>query len=257
MDLNNIVITSVVDTMTISVKKGSHRQIPNRKYYGLTFCSEGKIKYTHNGQNYISDSGHALILPKGQTYVLEGIETGDFPVINFDCANESCVNGFQIFNIDNVGEIIRSYLSLQELVLFKSVCYNTKAMSIFYDIISNLLVNDKITKEYQLLYPAIIYLKDNFSDSLLSIELLAKEAGISVSYFRRLFKAVYGVSPVKYLQEIRIKKAKQMLNVSRPFMAAISDECGFSSVYHFCRSFKAHVGCTATEYHEKHGLFGL
>ena len=65
--------------MTVRVETGSCRQIVNRKGYGISFCATpgGKLVYYHNGNQYVSDSDHAVILPKGQTYMLYGKQTGD------------------------------------------------------------------------------------------------------------------------------------------------------------------------------------
>ena len=99
-------------------------------------------------------------------------------------------------------------------------------------------------------------MEENFSDPMLSVEKMASISGMSVAYFRNLFVSIYGVSPRKYIQEIRINKAKMLLRSSMLSVSEISRACGFASVNHFCRSFKNSVGCTASEYEHQYGLQG-
>ena len=45
----------------------------------------------------------------------------------------------------------------------------------------------------------------------LTNDALADESGLSTVYFRKLFKQVYGISPMQYASDFRIAKAKEML----------------------------------------------
>lgn len=60
------------------------------------------------------------------------------------------------------------------------------------------------------LAPAIDYIAKNFTRRIRNDD-MAKAAGISTVYFRKLFTAAYGISPAAYLQNLRINKAKDML----------------------------------------------
>ena len=81
--LSNITITDIKEIFTVFSPKGRFVKIENRKCFGLSFCIDGQITYTHNGNKIISDKNYAVILPEGQTYTLYGDKTGSFPVINF------------------------------------------------------------------------------------------------------------------------------------------------------------------------------
>jgi len=77
---------------------------------------------------------------------------------------------------------------------------------------------------------------------------------MSESYFRRKFTESYGVSPKKYLCNIRIAMAKRMLIEGLKNVSEISEQCGFASIYHFSRAFKLNVGETPKEFSKKRGL---
>ena len=66
--LQNISITEIDEAFTVASPKGRQLQIKNRYCYGLTFCESGQITYFHNGQQFTSDTEHALLLPMGETW---------------------------------------------------------------------------------------------------------------------------------------------------------------------------------------------
>lgn len=66
INLDKIIVTDIVDFFTILSPKDRFEKIYNRKSYGLSFCSEGQITYTHNGNKVISDKITQLFFPKGR-----------------------------------------------------------------------------------------------------------------------------------------------------------------------------------------------
>ncbi len=257
MDLSNIIISGISpEIWNVKVDAGETNHIVCRKFYGLTFCEKGRLYYTYEGKDYLSDPNHVIILPKGRTYSLRGVESGMFPVINFFCTEALYDNEFHSFYVDNPRSLINDFVQLQHLLLFNDSVSHVKSMILLYEMFSYLIKNDITSVGYRAISPAIQYLEDHVSDPLLSVEGLAERVGLSVAYFRNLFVSIYGVSPRKYIQEIRINKAKMLLRSSMLSVSEISRACGFASVNHFCRSFKNSVGCTASEYEHQYGLQG-
>lgn len=88
---------------------------------------------------------------------------------------------------------------------------------------------------------------DNRFDDPIAVQDMAREAYFSKFHFLRLFKQVYGKTPYQYLIEIRIAKAKQLLQTDLP----VSEVCfavGFDSVSSFKRLFKRHTHFTPTAF---------
>ena len=126
------------------------------------------------------------------------------------------------------------------------------AMSVLYSILQHLAA-EQGREENGLLRPALTYLEANYADPTLNNTRLAEVAHISEVYLRRLFSAAYGVTPHRYLLELRIKVARGMLASGQGTVGRVAEECGFSSVYHFCRAFRAATGMTPTEYMRSFG----
>jgi len=73
---------------------------------------------------------------------------------------------------------------------------------------------------------------------------IARECGLSRQYFTKSFKATLGVTPHRWLQRYRIKKAKNLLQSTSYAIAEIAIECGFADQSHFTRVFVALTGGT-------------
>lgn len=250
--INDIIITKINEIVTIPSPKGRYNEIKDRYCYGLTFCNSGKITYTHNGINYVSDKNCAVILPKGQSYSLYGNESGSFPVINFDCEGYNGKN-IKIIPLKNSDSYLKDYEKMKDLFLFKNS--HLKALSILYDMLSRLATEE--LSEKNTLYTVTEYIEQNFANSELNNTVLAEKIHISEVYFRRIFKKSFGITPKQYILDIRVKKAKQLLSSDQFSVTEIAEQCGFASVYHFCRAFKEKTGLTPTEYKKTTNKYSL
>ena len=76
---------------------------------------------------------------------------------------------------------------------------------------------------------------------------LAARARMNTAYLSVLFKAEVGVSFVKYLTDLRLKKAKALLKEGYK-VKEVSDLVGYSNYRYFCDIFKKHIGQTPQEY---------
>ncbi|MBQ7935741.1 MAG: helix-turn-helix transcriptional regulator [Clostridia bacterium] len=241
--MKNITITKIEELYTVVSPKGRYFEMKERPCFGLSFCMVGQITYTHNGKTYISDPDHAILLPKGQSYTLHGDKKGRFPVIDFQCIDFDCKT-FQVIPLQNKESFIKDYEHLKSLFLHSE--HRLKTLGLFYEILERLTAQSNDGSGY--LHPALHYLEEHIADPLLSNALLAKQAGISEVYFRKLFLQQYGTTPKQYILELRLRKAKQLLTDTAHSVTAVAEECGFSSVYHFCRIFKEKTGSTPKEY---------
>lgn len=82
----------------------------------------------------------------------------------------------------------------------------------------------------------------------LAIPALARELGIGYSYFRREFKRHTGLSPHRYLAQMRLEKARRMIGSSSESLKEIAERLGFSSQYHFSTAFKRLFGVSPREW---------
>ena len=100
---------------------------------------------------------------------------------------------------------------------------------------------------YKGIREAAEFMNNNYMNGL-SIESLAKMAGLSTNYFSTAFLKALGDRPQIYLDKLRISRAKQLLESSNVPINEIAQMCGFKNQSSFTMLFKHMTGQTPTEY---------
>ena len=94
------------------------------------------------------------------------------------------------------------------------------------------------------------YIEQHFCEDISSKE-LSYRFGYDEAYFCRRFKAVTGLTPMIYIQILRLELAKKTLRNEKDIkIAELSSRCGFSDPGYFARCFKKHYGMSPTEYNK-------
>ena len=83
----------------------------------------------------------------------------------------------------------------------------------------------------------------------LTLEILAKNAFVSVNQLCKLFKTTFGTSVAKYIMAKRISEAKKLLAQGKS-VAETAPACGFTDYANFIRVFKKFVGISPGKYHK-------
>jgi AraC-like DNA-binding protein len=250
MDINSITVTEIRNAHTVYSKKGMHNRMKSREHYGLSLCTDGQITYIQNGHEFVSSPGYAVILPKGKSYTIRRDKTGSFPLINFDCLELIC-DTVTVIPIENAERLLEDYERIKKLCGFQE--NRARVLSIFYGML-HALRTDSIPRE---LAGAVRLIRTSYGASTLSNAELAWECNISEVYFRKLFTKHFGISPRQFIIDTRIHEAKNLLAEGALSIAAISEQCGFSSPYHFSRAFKQHTGATPTEYRNANLIYDI
>lgn len=80
---------------------------------------------------------------------------------------------------------------------------------------------------------------------------LAKKMGVSQRTLIRRFKLELGVTPITYLQNVRISAAKQLLENTAMPLPEVIDQVGYSDLSSFSRLFKQRIGLTPAGYRQR------
>ena len=103
------------------------------------------------------------------------------------------------------------------------------------------------TEKAKKLDPAIEYIAQNYNKQITNDE-LASLTGLSTVYFRKLFTETYHISPISYIHQLRIKKAKEMLKSDYGSITDIAYSLGYLNIYDFSRDFKRHTGVPPSKF---------
>jgi len=74
------------------------------------------------------------------------------------------------------------------------------------------------------------------------------DVALSEPHFFRCFKHEFGVTPVEFILELRIRAARTMLQTTDESIKEISFSCGFNNLNFFLKMFKRYTGLTPTQY---------
>ncbi|MFA5602911.1 MAG: response regulator [Bacilli bacterium] len=103
----------------------------------------------------------------------------------------------------------------------------------------------------QILDQAIGYVKKNYQDSSLSLDDVSTSAGMSRCYFAVIFKQQTGKTFNRYLTDLRINKAKDLILYTDERSYEIGLKVGYDNASYFSTVFKKTTGMSPTEYKKR------
>lgn len=131
--------------------------------------------------------------------------------------------------------------------------YYFKSLSLIYDIFDQMMNRSYMPVRYkERIKPAVELINQHFLDRTIEIAELAALCNMSVSYLKRLFNMVYGVSPKKYIIGLKINYACDLLRTGKFSIQQTADASNYLDVGFFSRQFKAYTGVSPTEFQRKY-----
>ncbi len=95
----------------------------------------------------------------------------------------------------------------------------------------------------------IRHIEERHADAI-ELGVLAKKAGMSLSTFKRAFKAVTGTSPIDYVLQARLARACHLLRDADKTVTEAALAAGFNDSNYFARQFRRRMGCTPREWRQ-------
>lgn len=239
----DMVITDIV--LCAEVKNGApiHR---NRQSHGLVYYNNDRCTFAFlNGTNLKTSENSIIYLPKGSDYNVITKKAGICYAINFQLSDNTVFSPF-CAKLKNTEFFKNAFKDADKHFKRAGVSNIMKCRSILYDIIAAL------QHEYALGYisgekrsiiaTAVRCIHESYTEEELRIGDLARMCDISPEYFRSIFSSIYGVSPSKYIANLRADRAKELLASGMYSVAETANMCGFGDVSYFSRCFKKIVG---------------
>lgn len=141
---------------------------------------------------------------------------------------------------------------LRQLVKLNDAMLMSQCRGLMYSIICRLsMLESKLNNASDImpqLNYAVNYIEENLTKPDLCQENIAKNAGISVSYLKKLFRREFDISPMKYVQKERMLIARQMLRNQYLFISEVGERCGYHDSNYFSRIFKQIHNVTPAEF---------
>jgi two-component system, response regulator YesN len=104
------------------------------------------------------------------------------------------------------------------------------------------LYENRKNKRSKTMVRALDFIKHNYSNNELNLNMVSDHVGLSENHFSTLFAKEAGETFTSYLNHIRIEKAKQLIAKTNLKMYEICDKVGYTNVEYFSRVFKKITG---------------
>lgn len=248
----------------------SHKTIPdkNKYYYTILYLTEGSYISKYDDCEFMQKKGALIIINSKQG--MNCVNTSkDLPThyfsINFTLDNpidEVYFNHFRsiVFPENNlkVEELFKVAYSLYynkpevwELEI-KSIIL--RLLVIFFKEFHSIKIKNGIPED---IFKAVKYIDDNIFNKDISVCELAQSINVSVEHFTRKFTKSMGISPKKYILELKLKRAAFFLINTNKNIAEICENVRFCSLAYFNKLFLEKYNITPFQYRKNNREINL
>ena len=169
-------------------------------------------------------------------------------VVHFDTISYNTKN-IEYFIPNDPTTLSELFLEIFDVWNKKELGYKYKCSAILYEIFAECYIQNYVLKsQNSKIQNSIEYLLKNYKKSDLSIREIADRSFMSEVYFRKLFKEEYGVSPQKYIIDLRIQNAVGLISAGYYSLKEVAYMSGYHDYKYFSVEFKKIVGVSPSEY---------
>lgn len=253
--------------------------------FEFLYCIKGIIKQHVGDTDYVLYPGECMIIRAGVYHDTNIIENAEFLGFHIDIEDPNVSSIFQntkqvkitindgntFCEIDeSIQKILKRFseifilgkdtdLSLthddQIIDSINKLEIHSMILSIIYKLSMHFLKEYRITTKNSINNLAIAesvakIIEDNIMDQFF-IQTISDELHLHRTHITNVFKKVYGISPKMYYNQLKIKRAKQMLLETEDSIDSISEALSFSSSGHFSRFFSSMTGTTPSNFRNR------
>ena len=217
-------------------------------YWEVVFQLEGTAKTQLGSEEWMVEPGDILVIPPFTPH--SGESKDGFRDIFFIVENMDFSIPMQLHDYDGSISILMEMM--QKLFLDREGNYLAIADSLCETIQKYL---QKFSAQPER-YPFVAELKNRIYRELsnpdFSVSQEIHDMGFHPDYVRRCFQEEEGKTPLEYLTERRINKARELL-LHDPFYGVeyTASQCGFSDSFYFSRKFKQVTGVSPSQYRKE------
>ena len=243
-------------------------------HYVVCLIEQGVQSFTHKGTKYVTPPSGLILINPGVVHTGEAATAHGFQLrsiyptvahmqsIAYELTGRRhTIPYFREVRVDNPAAA-QSVSALHTSLLKQDDPLQSEAL--FMETLAHLVTRyadicafaHRLGSERRAVRQARRYIEERFAEHI-SLSKLAEQVALSPYYLLRVFRAEVGMPPHAYLQDVRIRRAQQLIGLGNP-LADVALAVGYSSQSHLTRRFKQIVGVTPGKYaaqiHANRGL---
>ncbi len=192
---------------------------------------QGHFKDLHIGMNH-------LLLPNGEVNFFP--LTAQPPIILLDKNKEDFFETCQVLLRENTSHhscyttMLRLLVTQLTVLIYRELESQPSPESESY-------ISPGYPQKRELAEAMLTYINTHYMQDI-SLEVFSKDMYLSQVYLSKIFKEEIGTSPINYLIQKRLARAKELLEKTDLSIHAIAQQVGYADMYHFSKLFKKYYG---------------
>ncbi len=230
------------------------------KDYDLWCIQEGQIEIRMKEKAYLASEGDLILFTPKIAYTATTLSTScKFIFTHFDLSlgdHHRILDNFQLSGIINstlVEEEIRLFLDTYDQYKRYAPMSGIRLKGCLTILIAKILeqyghkqyrgefthnpTNQKPTMDFVKLEPVFDFIHENLHQTI-RVEEIAAVAGMSEKYFISYFKQSLGLTPGRYIYQLKMNRARELLYLKRYSIQQIASMLGYPDPYSFSKAFK-------------------
>ncbi len=230
------------------LKRGemSRRAAVARNYDSLSIRTNGRGFFETDSGKLSVKKGDVLYIPKNAKYAqtTSGESVIAVHFINYTFDKNS---GIEKIRAEDAEYVEATLKNMYDVWKEKKQGYRYKCIALLYELLYVLNCQEHNKRfdgphhDYRI-KKAVDYIHHNFRSEQIEVSFLAEMCLVSETYFRKLFKEFYSVSPKQYIMNLRLETAIQLLQSQLYSVSEVCAKSGFTDSKYFAKLFKNRYG---------------
>lgn len=222
----------------------------NRNFDALSYRLEAdtvieanntEIELTNNCICYIPSDVNYMRTTKKEKMIIVHFKVFNYNSNEIECFHPSnCEKYIDLFN-----KILRCWEE-------KKTSYKYEATSLLNQIFAEFYQDNRPNdRNKSKIHASVQYIKQNCLKKDFSLQDAEKKSLLSGTYFRKIFKKEFHVSPKQYVINRRMKHATSLIIAGYHTLQEVAELCGYNDYKHFSVEFKKVIGVSPSKYKYK------
>lgn len=219
-----------------------------RPFHALSYRIKGDADFITDKKDISVGSNELVFVPANLQYTMRA-SNEKLIVIHF-LSDSVLPNEIKKISPKNSAYFERKFNELHNVWSKKLFGYEYECKSIIYKILYKIeseVSESKPKSKIELISDAVEYIHEHFTENI-TVEFLSEISMMSDTYFRKIFFQSFGVTPIKYINKLKLEYAKELLCSNYYTVGEVSEKCGFENINYFSTFIKKQSGFSPSDF---------